>query len=251
MTRKSTVGLLLAAICVFGDWAGASAQQGDEREQRIFELTNQDRTAQGLQPLHWDKSLAAAAAVHIDRMKDERTLSHQYPGEPGLQVRAAQAGAHFQGIAENIAMGTCAEGVERQWMNSAPHRQNILDPQMNAIGIAVVEKNGYLYAVEDFANATQALSREQVEQKVGELLRQQKVDPSVPARIAEEACTMQDRVPSDATQPGPVKGEMRFQTADLSKLPDQFTQQLGSGLYTRASVGRASRKGRLRAIGWS
>jgi hypothetical protein len=243
MTGRSAIEILVAGICIFGACAGASAQQGDENEQRIFELTNQDRTAQGLQPLHWDRSLAAAAAVHVDKMKDERALSHQYPGEADLQVRAAQAGAHFQAIAENIAMGPSAEAIEGQWMNSVPHRQNILDPQMNAIGIAVVEKNGYLYAVEDFANAIQALSREQVEQKVGELLRQQKVDPSVPAKIAEEACAMQDSVPSDATQPGPVKGVMRFQTPDLSKLPDQFTQQLSSGLFTRASVGACKSEG--------
>ena len=113
-------------------------------------------------------------------MKDEKTLSHQYPGEQDLQARAAQAGAHFQAIAENIAMGPSAEAIEKQWMNSVPHRQNILDPQMNAIGIAVIEKNGYLYAVEDFANASESLTKEQVEQKVGDLLRQQKIDPSAP-----------------------------------------------------------------------
>ncbi len=217
--------------------------QGDEREHRIFELTNQDRTAQGLQPLRWDQSLAAAAAVHLDKMKDERTLSHQYPGEPDLQARAAQAGAHFQAIAENIAVGPNPEGIERQWMTSVPHRQNILDPQMNAIGIAVVEKNGYLYAVEDFANANQVLTPDQVEQKVGELLRQQKIDPSAPHKIGEEACAMQNGVPPDAAQAGPVKGVMRFQTPDLSRLPDQVAQQLSSGTFTRAAVGACSSEG--------
>ena len=233
---------MLAGICVVGGCVAAHAQ-GDEREQRIFELTNQDRTAQGLQPLRWDRSLAAAAAVHVDRMKDEKSLLHQYPGEPDLQARAAQSGAHFQAIAENIATGPTAEAIEKQWMTSVPHRQNILDPQMNAIGIAVVVKNGYLYAVEDFANANQALTREQVEQKVGELLLQQKIDPSAPQKIGEEACAMQDGTPADATQAGPVKGVMRFQTPDLSKLPDQVAQQLSSGQFTRAAVGACKSEG--------
>src|ERR1700759_3291501 len=157
MRKETMTGVLLTWICLFGIFFKATGQ-GDEREQRVFELTNQDRTAQGLQPLHWDRSLGAAAAVHVDRMKDEKSLSHQYPGEPDLQARAAQAGAHFQAIAENIAMGPSAEAIEKQWMNSVPHRQNILDPQMNAIGIAVVQKNGYLSAVEYFANAYQALT---------------------------------------------------------------------------------------------
>jgi Cysteine-rich secretory protein family len=243
MRKKSKTGILLAGISFLGACLAARGQQGDEREQRIFDLTNQDRIAQGLQPLHWDRPLAAAAAVHVDRMKDQRTLSHQYPGEPDLQARAAQAGAHFQAIAENIAMGPSAEAIEKQWMNSVPHRQNILDPQMNAIGIAVVEKDGYLYAVEDFASANQALSREEVEQKVGELLRQQKIDPSAPAKIGEEACEMQDGIPADASQAGQVKAVMRFQTPDLSKLPDQVMQQLSSGQFTRASAGACKPEG--------
>ena len=238
MRRKSNaVTTLLAAIWLLGFCAGAAAQQGDEKEQRILELTNQDRTAQGLQPLRWDKSLAAAAAVHIDKMKDETTLSHQYPGEPDVKARAAQSGAHFQAIAENIAMGPSPEAIEKQWMNSVPHRQNILDPQMNAIGIAVVQKNGYLYAVEDFANANQSMTREQVEQKVSDLLRAQRIEPSAPTKIGEEACGMQDGTPSDAAEAGQVKAVMRFQTPDLSKLPDQVAQQLSSGQYTKAAVG--------------
>lgn len=243
MRKKSTIGILLAGICVFGACLTAGARQGDQWEQRIFELTNQDRTAQGLPALRWDRSLAAAAAVHIDRMKDERALSHQYPGEPDLQVRAAQAGAHFQAIAENIAMGPGPEAIERQWMTSAPHRRNILDPQMNAIGIAVAERNGYLYAVEDFANANQALSREQVEQKVGELLRQRRIDPSLPQKIGEDTCAMQDGVPPGAAQAGQVKAVVRFQTPDLSRLPDQLAPQLSSGQFTRASVGACKSEG--------
>jgi len=229
------VGLIVTGIFLLA--THARAQKADEATQKIFELTNQDRTAQGLQPLQWDHSLAAAAAVHIDRMKDEKTLSHDYPGEPDVKTRAAQAGAHFEAIAENIAMGYSAEAIEKQWMNSVPHRQNILDPQMNAIGIAVIEKNGYLYAVEDFANANQSLTKEQVEKKVGDLLRAQEIDPSAPASIGEEACAMQNGTPSDAAQAGQVRAVMRFQTPDLSKLPDQVVQQLQSGKYTKAAVG--------------
>jgi hypothetical protein len=240
MERKGkTITALLTGLFLLGTWAGAAVQQGNEKEQRILELTNQDRTAQGLQPLHWDRSLAAAAAVHVDRMKDEKTLSHQYPGEPDVKARAAQAGAHFQAIAENIAMGPSAEAIEKQWMNSLPHRQNILDPQMNSIGIAVVQKDGYLYAVEDFANANQSLTRKQIEQKVGELLRAQRIEPSAPSKIGEEAC-MQQGTPADA---GPVKAVVRFQTPDLSKLPDQVAQQLSSEQYTKAAVGACNSEG--------
>jgi hypothetical protein len=242
VTRTSiTFWTILAGVCLLA--ANATAQLSDEKAQRIFALTNQDRTNQGLQPLRWDPALARAAAAHADQMKDAKTLSHQYPGEPDVKARAAQAGARFEAIAENIAMGPSAEAIEKQWMNSVPHRTNILDPQMNAIGIAVLEREGYLYAVEDFANAPQALTLEQVEQKVGDLLRQQKIDPSGPRNIGEEACAMQDGTPPDASQAGQVKAVMRFQTPDLSKLPDQVTQQLSSGQFTKAAVGACKSEG--------
>src|SRR5271170_3501284 len=167
-------------------------QQPDEMAQKIFNLTNRDRAAHGLPPLHWDPALAAAAAAHADRMKEEKALSHQYPGEPDLTGRAAHAGARFQALEENIAMGPSPEALEKQWMNSVPHRTNILDPQMNAIGVAVWERSGYLYAVEDFASAPEALTQQQVEQKVQDLLRDQNINPSGPRSVAEQACLMQN-----------------------------------------------------------
>jgi len=241
--RRNGAGIFLAGVCLLGACCGAMAQQGDEKAQRIFELTNQDRAAQRLQPLKWDPALTVAAVTHADRITEEKTLSHQYAGEADVKTRAAQAGAHFQAIAENIAMGYSAEAIEKQWMNSVQHRQNILDPQMNAIGIAVVEKNRYLYAVEDFANASEALTREQVEQRVSDLLREQKIDPSGPRSVGEEACGMQDGTPASAAEGGQVKAVMRFQTPELSKLPDQVAQQLGSGQFTRAAVGACKSEG--------
>ena len=40
-------------------------------------------------------------------------------------------------------------------MNSPPHRANILDPEMDSLGVAVIERNGELFAVQDFALAVQ------------------------------------------------------------------------------------------------
>jgi hypothetical protein len=215
----------------------ATPQPTDEATQKIFDLTNQDRAAHGLPPLHWDPALAVAAATHADRMKEEKSLAHEYPGEPDLTARASQAGARFQALAENIAMGPSAEALEKQWMNSVPHRTNILDPQMNAIGLAVWERSGYLYAVVDFAHSPEALTREQVEQKVEDLLRDQNINPSGSRSVAEEACTTQNGTPASTPETGTVKAVVRFQTPDLSKLPSAVADQLRTGHFTRAAVG--------------
>jgi uncharacterized protein YkwD len=148
--------------------------------QEIFTLTNQDRSQQGLQPLHWDVALAAAAQAHAEKIAATRSLSHQLPSESDLPTRAAQAGAHFAAVAENIAVGYSPAAIERKWMDSTPHRTNILDSRMNAIGIGIVEPNHDYYAVEDFAESAPQLSFSAVEDQVKQLLRQQGIHPDLP-----------------------------------------------------------------------
>lgn len=211
----------------------APAQSPDAQEQRIFQLTNQDRTEQGLQELRWNAALARAAQEHAQRMADEPSLSHQYPGERDLMTRAADAGAHFRAIAENIATGPNPEGVEREWMHSAPHRANILDPRMNALGVAVVLRSGLLYAVEDFAESNEALSVKQIEERVRALLASQHVDARAPSGPAEEACSMSHGIPQGSN----LRAEVRFETPDLSHLPAQVEQQIRNGDFRRAAVG--------------
>ncbi len=139
------------------------AQQGEALQ--VFEATNQDRAAQGLGPLKWDPALAQAAQAHAELMVQRGSLSHQFPGEPGLAERAAQAGAHFSVIAENVAMGPNPSGLETQWMHSAPHRANILDPRLNALGVGLVKSGIYYYAVEDFADGVAQLGPQQIERR--------------------------------------------------------------------------------------
>jgi hypothetical protein len=226
------LGVWLGSAALLAGSVGVCGQSTDNARQ-IFKLTNADRQEQGLPVLEWNEALAAAAQAHAERMAQEGTLSHQYAGEPPLMQRAAQAGAHFQAIAENVAMAPDAEAVEQAWMHSTPHRTNILDPKMNALGIGVAERNGYLYAVEDFAAASQTLSLQQVEQKVQQMLQGLGIDPSLPAPQAEQACASQKGVPP---QPAP-RLVLRYQTPDLQQLQAQLRQQARAGTYTKAAVG--------------
>ncbi len=233
---KVVLATVLAVGCMTATgWAqdGASPDGASAAEQQILQFTNQARSEHGLGPLIWDASLASAAKAHAVLMVKNQTLSHEYPGEGNLTVRAGQAGAHFQAIAENIASGPNAEAVEKQWMKSVPHRTNILDPQMTVIGIAAIENSGTLYAVEDFANGVAKMSVDQVEDKVGQLLRDRGIEPSGPKNDARKTCDMQSGN-AGASHPLVV---MRWQGSDLSKLPDELEQQVKSGKYHTAAVG--------------
>jgi len=230
--RTRTLLLIVCCIAALVYRGNALARVGDEGAngaRHIAELTNSDRAARGLPALRWDGSLAAAAQAHAERMAAEGYLSHRYPGEAEVGARAARAGAHFREIAENIATGYSDSQVEQEWMHSAPHRRNILDPDLNAIGVAVVARGNMLYVAEDFADASEALSPQQVEHRVGGLLRQQGVEPSVARSAAALTCS------SRAYPPG-ARLVMRFDTGDLSQLPTQISAQIHRGDYRKASV---------------
>jgi uncharacterized protein YkwD len=134
--------------------AQVSRSQGTEIIERdLFDYANHERSAQGLPALRWNRALAAAAQKHAAVMAQQGTLSHQFPGEASLPGRAGQSGAHFVWLAENVAQGPSAQLIHAQWVKSPAHRANLLDLDMDSIGIAVAEHDGQWFAVEDFSKA--------------------------------------------------------------------------------------------------
>jgi uncharacterized protein YkwD len=134
--------------------AGALAHQPtSDAEQALFNAVNQERKAHGLPSLKPDPALATAARKHAQRMADQGTVSHQFPGEPNLPARARAAGAHFTWLSENVDQGPNPTAIHQSFMHSPLHRANILDPDMDSAGIAIAERNHQLFAVEDFSKA--------------------------------------------------------------------------------------------------
>jgi hypothetical protein len=238
MLQKSFV-IALSILGWLAPFCGYAQQPSSPQEQKLFDLTNQARSEHGEQPLAWDDALASAARAHTQRMIDQRTLSHQFQGEPELPTRAGQAGAHFREIAENVAMGGNVDTLQKEWMNSTQHRANILDPRLDHVGIGVMERAGYLYATVVFDSAVATMGADQTEQKIANLLRQRGLDPSKPAGAARKDCAMES---------GDVSGSrplfvMRWEGSDLNRLPDALEQRLRTGKYKTASVGACASGG--------
>ena len=135
--------------------ASAPAQQKtSDAERQLFNAANQERKAHGLPSLKPDEALANAARAHAQRMAEQGTISHQLPGEPNLLSRAKAAGAaQFSWISENVDEGQNATAIHQSFMRSPQHRANILDSDMDSVGIGVAERNGQMFAVEDFSKA--------------------------------------------------------------------------------------------------
>ena len=206
--------------------------QAGTPETLLLEAANRDRAAAGLPQLQWDMSLASAARQHAQRMAQTNMISHQFPGEPPLQQRASQTGARFSVIAENVAEGPSVLGLHTQWMNSPPHRANLLANDLNAIGIAIVQSSGMLFAVEDFAAAVPVLNLDAQELQVGSLLSSRGLRLVNATPEARRTCDM-DRGWA-GQRPMYV---LRYETGDLSHLPDEVDQRVQGGKYKSVAVG--------------
>ncbi len=220
---------------------GAPMRDGGAPDQRaaseqIFALANEARAQAGVGRLQWDPALADAALQHCRRMAQEGPIAHRYGGEPDLSGRAAQAGAHFSVIEENVAVGPSADAIHEEWMHSPGHRQNLLSPDVDRVGVAVVAARGVLYAVADYSRAVQQLSAPQAEAKVAALIRVSGVTILRDSTLAREACAEDEGVPRGGGGL-PVRFVMRWQAADLTRLPQALVDKLASGSYREAAVG--------------
>jgi uncharacterized protein YkwD len=148
--------IALASLVVVGASARLMAKApggASAAEQELFAGVNRARRAQGLPGLKWNKALAAAARQHAGVMAKHGSAAHGFAGEPSLASRTHQGGAHFVYVAENVIQGTSPESIHQGFLKSAKHRANMLDLDMDSIGVGVVERGGHLFAVEDFAKA--------------------------------------------------------------------------------------------------
>jgi uncharacterized protein YkwD len=146
--RAALVSALVCAALL----SSARAQPAPTGEQRaLFDAVNHERCGQGLPPLRWNDALADAAQRHAQEMARQNSVSHTLPGEPSVAARATKAGARFTWISENIVQSASAVGAHEQFLKSPNHRANILDGDMDSVGIGITRGRGQLFVVEDFA----------------------------------------------------------------------------------------------------
>ena len=212
-----------------------SQQTPAGHEKFLFDAVNRERTSEGLQALKWDANLASAARTHAREMVERNRLSHQFNGEPDLTKRAHNAGAHFSRVAENVAEAPSVNELHIGWMNSIPHRNNIMNPGLTAIGIAVEMRGEQYFAVQDFSTAVNALTKEEQEKKVGQLLKARGLRIADNSEDARKACDRSVAIPGVHSL-----GILHFEAPDLNQLPEQVTSTIKRGAYKTAAVGACS-----------
>jgi hypothetical protein len=150
-----------------------------------------------------------------------------------MQERAARTGAHFSSLAENVAEGPDAATIHAEWMNSPPHRANLLDPHLNSIGIAVAMNNGTLFAVEDLSLAAGGMDIGDQEKVVSGLLQARGLRLLDYTGDARRSCVLDNGYAGSHT-PSFV---LHYATPDLQTLPDLLEKRIQTGKYHSAVVG--------------
>jgi uncharacterized YkwD family protein len=113
-------------------------------EQKVVDLTNQERAKNGLPALKVDLTLSKMAHEKSRDMSANGYFSHTSPtyGSPFDMMK--KYGITYRYAGENIAMGQrTPEEVVKAWMNSEGHRKNILSANFNYIGVGYVSQGNY------------------------------------------------------------------------------------------------------------
>lgn len=114
---------------------GSTAQSADEN--KVVEITNQERAKAGCGAVKVNSRLATAARLHSQDQAEHNNMSHTGSDGSSPWQRSERAG-YTNAIGENVAMGyRTPAAVMDGWMNSDGHRRNILNCSAKAIGVGL------------------------------------------------------------------------------------------------------------------
>jgi len=117
-------------------------------EADIVGRMNAQRGARGLRPLRVSRGLTSAANYHSHQMGLFGFFEHESRnGAPFWRriERFYPSGRHYWSVGENIfweSPDTSGSSAVREWMQSPPHRQNILTREWREVGVAAVHFSG-------------------------------------------------------------------------------------------------------------
>src|SRR5690625_4798478 len=120
------------------------SEQLSQFEREVVELTNNERTKNGLAPFQIDEELSKVAREKSRDMSVRNYFDHNSPtyGSPFDMMKSY--GISYRAAGENIAKGQrTPQEVVNGWMNSPGHRANILNGSFTHIGVGFVEQGNH------------------------------------------------------------------------------------------------------------
>jgi uncharacterized protein YkwD len=119
----------------------------DQMESSISCLINEERTSRGLGAVQPNSDLRDAALSHSNEMVAQQYFEHTSPQGvtfiDRIEATGYMRGARSWIVGENLVWGSgplsTPQSLVTAWMNSPPHRENLLKPRFREIGVAAVD----------------------------------------------------------------------------------------------------------------
>lgn len=133
-----------AAACPDADVEAVSLSES-QVEEAVTCLINERRENAGVKPVLTNPRLRHAAVGHSDHMVAAGFFGHTAPNGSGFMDRIESSGytrgARRWQVGENLVWGTgqrgTPEGLVQAWMDSPPHRANLLRGRFQEVGVGV------------------------------------------------------------------------------------------------------------------
>jgi len=177
-------------------------------------------------------------------MAAQDELSHQFPGELDLQKRlAVDSALQMDHVGENVGYAETTDDAHAGFMQSPPHRKNLLDQLYNVVGIGVVRSNGMLYVTEDFGHSLPNYSEDQARNSVATSIQRGRSHAGLPAlkdipesAVQQAACEM-SKADSLRGEVLPAKHIVRYTAISPAELPNGMEKILNDPGLSSFSVG--------------
>ncbi len=117
----------------------------NEIEADFLALLDEEREAHGVGALAPMAELTAGARLHAAEMAEAGFIFHN------ADLTSVLADGWLK-LGENVGVGYGAESLHLAFMASPGHRDNVIDPLYDAVGVGTVEAGGAIYVVFVFAD---------------------------------------------------------------------------------------------------
>jgi hypothetical protein len=138
--KQQLIRGIIALFLVAGslEWSVRTALASEITPERVVELVNEERVRQGLAVLVVDERLQRAAEAKARDMEEGEYFAHVSPRGVTPWHWIDQSGYVYRYAGENLAIRfVSAEEQHAAWMKSLKHRENIVSPKYQDIGVAV------------------------------------------------------------------------------------------------------------------
>lgn len=257
--RFGTPVLVWAAFCLIRAHGGLAPSSFSGRqatdvltptviEEGLLDSLNRERERNGCPPLRPLPALVDVARAHSRKMAAASRLFHDSESEKPLTDRLVAAGLYFSKAGENVARSDSflPAFIHQALLESPPHRENILDPDFDAVGVGVVSVGDRTYYVSQvFLRAIRILDEDEAAAKLRRLADEIRREAGLPLLVFWEEAdrfagtilvsrSRGDPPPKPPARFGGVKAV--FTESPFLGFEDKTASEIVNPLYTRVGL---------------